>query len=72
MIDRSRRWINEGKSASIADKLRALKASTVQQDTEETRQISLPPTLRFEDEGFQDLLGGGLVPGTLAEVAGEA
>lgn len=60
----------DGKSISVAEQLRAL-----QKDGNEDEEIGLlaePPCLQFGGEGFQNLLGGGLIPGTLTEVAGEA
>lgn len=59
-------------SQSVAEQLRVFRASATEQDASQQSSVPIPPTLRFEDEGFRDLLGDGLVPGTLTEVAGEA
>lgn len=65
-----------GKSRSVADQLKLQPFGTdVVNQSMQADKVNLPsepPCLLLEDDGFQSLLGGGLVPGTLTEVAGEA
>lgn len=70
VTERKKRWITDGTSKSVAERLRDLRQNTFGDPT--TAPLKEPPSLYFGDEGWQDLLGGGLVPGTLTEVAGEA
>jgi hypothetical protein len=70
--ERKARWITGQSSKSVAERLSALSAAAAAAPADGLKLVE-PPTLHFGDEGFRNLLGGGgLVPGTLTEVAGEA
>lgn len=66
--ERKKRWITEGRSKSVAQQLREL-AINVDGDGSSIRELL---SLTVGDHGIRTLLGGGLLPGTLTEVTGEA
>lgn len=68
VTERKKKWFTNNESKTVAQKLRELSTESA----DNVAALQEPPSLLFGDEGWQNLLGGGLVPGTLTEVSGEA